>query len=131
MAKLMVREAARNCGDVASLASAVSQHIADQARRAQFLSAATGGSQATALGTPLPAAGTGSGTRLPASVALDEAFLTRAVQLMTRHVGPIARVLVKRSAERHAGDANAFVEALLAEIPEKDREAAARALQGG
>lgn len=134
MAKLMVREAARNCGDVASLASAVSHHIADLARRAQFMSVATGGSQArptgagTALGTPPPATA-GSSLRGTVPPTLTDAFLAKATQALTRHLGPIAKVVVKRKADQAGGNVEALVQGLLAEVPEKDRDTLLRALR--
>ncbi|MBV8379408.1 MAG: serine/threonine protein kinase [Paucibacter sp.] len=139
MAKLMVRDAARSCEDLATLATTVSQHIADQARRAQFISSVTGGSQAhpTGSGSATGAGGTapgsaasGSGKTLLASKqALDEAFVARATQTLTRRLGPIARVVVKRAAEQSAGSVAGFVQALLAAVPEGERAAVESELQ--
>jgi eukaryotic-like serine/threonine-protein kinase len=136
MARLMVRNAARNCSDMVSLASAVSHHIADLDRRAQFLSVATGDSQArpatgasAAMGAAAPEAGTGAYKSESNRRPLTEPLIARATQTMTRHLGPIAKLLVKRKAEQCDGDAGAFVQSLLAELPAKDRDAVAQALQ--
>ena len=47
MARVMVREAARHCADATSLATAVSRHIAEDAKRQQFIDSARGGSHVT------------------------------------------------------------------------------------
>ena len=120
MAKLMIRDAAKNCDDIVSLASAVSQHIADAAKRAQFMSTATAGSQATQLTQHA------SGTRL--GQRLDEALVARATAALTRRLGPITKVVVKRASESSGGDAGRFVQALLAAVPEGDRAALEREL---
>lgn len=131
MARLMVREAARSCTDVQSLASAVSLHIPEDARRQQFLSVATAGSQ-VASGTGAvpsqarPAAtggATGSRPAAIAAIALSEDFKTRATQVLTRQLGPIARVVTKRAAERSGGDKARFIQLLLDEVAEGERSA--------
>ncbi|MBV8605526.1 MAG: serine/threonine protein kinase [Pelomonas sp.] len=136
MAKLMVREAARNCEDLATLATTVSQHIADQVRRAQFISTVTGGSQAhpTAPGggsgaKPATVPGGVARTLLASPQALDDAFVAKATQTLTRRLGPIARVVVKRAAEQNAGNAAGFVQALLAAVPPAERAALESELQ--
>jgi len=114
MAKLMVRDAAKSCEDVVSLATAVSQHIADAAKRAAFMSAATAGSQATQIASS-------SATRM--GQRLDEGLLARATSTLTRNLGPIAKVVVRKACEASGGDAGRFIEALLAAVPEGDRAA--------
>ncbi len=132
MAKLMIRDAAKNCDDIVSLASAVSQHIADVAKRAQFMSTATAGSSATQLSSSSATQHVGSGaggTRM--GQLLDEALVARATATLTRKLGPIARVVVKRASESSGGDAGRFVQALLAAVPDGDRAAVERELGGG
>jgi len=131
IAKLLVRDAARTCEDLATLASSVSQHIADQARRAEFISSMTRGSQAHPTGTGSGgAAPSAPGKTLPAGrQALDEAFVARATQTLTRRLGPIARVIVKRAAEQSAGSVAGFIQALLAAVPEGERAALQSELQ--
>ncbi|HEY4079229.1 MAG TPA: serine/threonine-protein kinase [Burkholderiaceae bacterium] len=137
MAKLMVRDAARSCDDVVTLATAVSQHIADQAKRAQFVSAATAGSQTqaatllTAMGTPAPTAF--SRTQLAtggtnAGPPMSDEFTAKASQALIRRLGPIAKIMVKRAVEQCAGDRNRFVQTLLAAVPDADRPALEREL---
>jgi len=129
MAKVMVRDAAKNCEDLVSLATAVSQHIADTAKRAEFMSAATGthpgGSQSgSKSGTQLAAK-----TLLATAPVLSEAVVAEATQVLTRVLGPIAKIVVKRASEASRGDIARFTEALLAAVPEADRATVARELQ--
>ena len=121
MAKVMVREAARSCSDAASLASAVARHIPEDSRRQQFIEAARGGSQAT----PLPSPTASGATPIPAASAaadpLAEDFRAQVLQIVTRKMGPIARVMVKRAADASGGNKSRFVQLLLEALPEADR----------
>lgn len=134
MARLMVRQAAGNCSDVVSLATAVSVHIPEAGRRQAFMSSATAGSQVQPLGTALGAAPSQArpvggaatqfaGTPVPAALAapLNDDFRARALQVMVRHMGPIARVVVKRAGEQCLGDRDRFVQLLVEAGAEGDR----------
>jgi len=140
MAKLMVREAARGCTDVTALATSVSQHISDPAKRAQFISVVTGGSGAT----PAPSGATrlktmfsGGGTPAPTPVvapavgtrvSFNEDYAAKALQALTRVLGPIAKVVHKRAREQSGGDPTRFVQALLDAVPASDRATLEREL---
>jgi serine/threonine-protein kinase len=125
MARVMVREAARNHADTDSLTTAVARHIQEEGKRRQFLDAARGGSHVTPV--PATAASLSSGATpvkqapAPGADPLSEDFKARVLQIVTRRMGPIARVMVKRSADASGGSQGRFVEALLAAIPEADR----------
>ena len=128
LARLMVREAARTCSDPATLASTVARHIAEEGKRQQFIDATrVGASQVKAVPSPTasgvtpapPAAAT-------AAAALSDEFKAAALQVVTRKMGPIARVMVKRAADGSGGSRERFVQALVEALPEADR----RALQG-
>jgi len=126
MARVMVREAARNCSDAMSLASAVSRHIPEDAKRQQFIDSARGGSQITpALPTSAPRATASAATQVPHEAAapdpLTDAFRAQALQVVTRKMGPIARVLVRRAADAAGGSQSRFVQLLLEALPEADR----------
>jgi serine/threonine-protein kinase len=54
-------------------------------------------------------------------VALTEEFKAHVLQVVTRKMGPIARVMVKRAADAAGGQRERFVDALLQAIPEADR----------
>ena len=133
MAKLMVREAARQCSDVMSLATAVSKHIGEDKQRQKFMSAATGGTQFTARSgaTALTTHGSGAPVTSPAtqliSDPLTEEFKAHAVQVLTRHMGPIAKIVVKRAAERSHGRAE-LIGALLDAAGDVDRATLEREL---
>ena len=64
--------------------------------------------------------GAGGGAAAPDD-PLTEDFKARALQLVTRKMGPIARVIVKRAAEQSGGDRQRFVQAVLAQASDPDR----------
>ncbi len=137
MAKLMVRDAARHCTDFGSLATAVSQHIAEAGQRARFLDqvearpAGTHASaaQAASAASVVSPQATPSGTHAPtASQPLTDDFRARALQALSRQLGPIAKVVVKRAAERASGDQARFVQALVDGVDGVDRAALEREL---
>jgi len=135
MAKLMVRDAARHAHDLYSLASEVSAHIADPEARQRFLQESTEGSQLAPMGSTGFAAPATLAPRSPtppatAVSALDEAFKSHAQQVLSQALGPIARVVVKRAAER-ASTAEQFVDQVLAACPELDGRQLRRDLLGG
>jgi eukaryotic-like serine/threonine-protein kinase len=126
MARVMVREAARNCSDATSLASAVSRHIPEDAKRQQFIDSACGGSRVTPVPPTSAAQATASAaTTVPHEAAapdpLTDAFRAQALQVVTRKMGPIARVLVRRAADAAGGSQSRFMQLLLDALPEADR----------
>ena len=127
MARLLVRDAARQCSDVASLASAVSQHIPQDKQRQQFLSATTGNTPlatgtgiSTGIGTTPPPTGPPTAATMLADAPLSDAFKAQAVQVLTRHLGPIAKIVVKRASER-ARDRAQFIQQVLDAASDVDR----------
>ncbi len=134
MARLMVRDAARTCFDSGSLVVAVARHITEESRRQQFIEATHGGSQARPVGSGVrPSAGTGQ-TPVPApqgaAVAdpLTDEFKARALQVVTRKMGPIAKVMVRRAAEQCGGERGRFVQLLLDAASESERTGLRREL---
>jgi len=134
MAKLMVRDAARRCADLPSLITEVSQHVPEGSKRVQFVSGIAGSGVAPAptgasvVRTVPPAPVSAAG---PVSIEpLTEAFKAQAQQALSRLLGPIAKVVVKRAAEQSGGDQQRFVQGLLDGIDEKDRVAMRRELLG-
>ncbi|MEJ6002272.1 serine/threonine-protein kinase [Paucibacter soli] len=132
MARLMVREAARQCHDLQSLASAVSAHIADAEARQRFLLESTEGSSQLApmgsTGIVAPPREASLAAMAASGQALDEALKSHALAVLSHELGPVAKVVVKRAAAR-AGSAEQFIEALLAECPELDARRLRQALQ--
>ena len=136
MARLMVREAARSCADTASLVTAVARHIPEDRKRQQFLEVAHGGSQARALGSGVrpPTGGTGQ-TPVPAPQGtaaaadpLTDAYKAHALQVLTRRMGPIAKVMVKRASDQSGGEKARFVHLLLDAVADPDRTGVQRDL---
>jgi len=122
IARRMVRDAARDCADSSSLAQALARHIPEEASRRHFIDAAQGG---------------GSGARAPAVAPapssadpLTDEFKARALQSLTRRLGPIAKVMVRRAAEQSAGDRRRFVEKLVDACDEGQRAALRHELEG-
>jgi serine/threonine protein kinase len=111
IAKVMVRRAAKEARDVVELTQALAEKIPKTAQRDEFLKGvgvltqpdnalARGPSEMTPPSHPA-ATGTGSGTRLGAGARqrmLTPEDVSRASQLLTVHMGPIAPLLAKRAA---------------------------------
>lgn len=126
MAGVMVRRAARECHDVTALYVRLGEQITQPAAREAFLGlitgsgARTGGSRGAAAGAVpapgQPATSTGS--------PVSDALLEQAQKLLAGHVGPIAKVLVKRAAQR-TRQREALFALLIENLPEAVR---ARAL---
>ncbi len=111
MAHHLVQNAARRAGSLDELCDTLGQLIQRPEQRAQFRQEVLA-DQARTETTAVPA---------PAAIAADEAV--RAEQELVRHVGPIARILVKR-ALRSAASADELWQVLATHIPgEADRQA--------
>jgi serine/threonine-protein kinase len=128
MARVMVREAARSHADTDSLTTAVSRHIAEDGKRRQFMEATrhASGSHVTPVpapmgsgATPLPPTATATATATPDP--LSEEFKAHVLAIVTRKMGPIARVVVRRAADAAGGGKGRFVQLLLEALPEADR----------
>jgi serine/threonine-protein kinase len=64
---------------------------------------------------------------VPAATVIDEAFRVHVLSVLTRHVGPVARVMLKRAGEGAQSEAQ-LVERLLASVDEAERPALKQAL---
>ena len=126
LAAVLVRRAAKECGDLPTLQARLAEQITNSAARESFLGLAsragtgqgTGGSVARAAphSTSAPAGGTFAGATLP----VNETLMDQALPLLAQHLGPIARVVVKRSAER-SRQREAFFALLVEAAPEAVR----------
>jgi serine/threonine-protein kinase len=126
MARVMVREAARTHADATSLATAVARHIPEEGKRQKFIEQARGGSQVTPVGSPMSSGAkpVSQATPIPAPAATDpltEDFKAHVGQIVTRKMGPIARVMVKRAGDAAGGSKERFIQLLLDALPEADR----------
>ena len=108
LASVLVRRAARECQDINELYGKLAEQVTDPRARDAFLGQAslvTGGSPRTAgstSGSP-PSAGGSRGSAGSAGATaiggpLNDAVMDKAQTLLAQHVGPIAKVLVKRAA---------------------------------
>jgi hypothetical protein len=143
LAAVLVRRASRTCADLPALQAALAEQITNAAAREAFLGARSGsaGASGGATGGTAGSRGTGSsgsstpfqgsGARAPApapatfgsmtmGAPVSDALLEQAQRLLAQHLGPIARVVVKRAAERTRQRAALFT--LLADaVPEAAR----------
>ncbi len=120
LAAVLVRRAAKECQDVPALTARLAEQITSSSAREAFLGATsksgltgglTGGSagatgvtggtgMTTARAAPSPSRFGSGGTFAGAPLLVDDAVLEQSVRLLAVHLGPIARVVVKRAAER-------------------------------
>jgi len=115
MAKVLVRQAAKTHSDLASLKTAIAQHLSTDEDRKRFnakLGAATGatttgGSKVTGAGSKLTSADSG------ASQTLAPEVVAAAQRVLTSQIGPIASIVVKKAAAKARTQEQLFV--LLAE----------------
>jgi serine/threonine-protein kinase len=137
----MVRRAARECHDLPALHARLGEQITQAAAREAFLgqvqAGGTGslGSIGRTGGGSMGSAGTASaGTRGPVSggvaagpspggssgAPVSDALVEQAQRLLAAHVGPIARVVAKRAAER-SRERELFFDLLAQAVPEAER----------
>ena len=119
LASVLVKRAARECQDLPSLYARLAEQVTNPEARTAFLERATAITQRAVAG--------GSGTRSatsghPSSSAtagapVTEAILEQAQKLLAQHVGPIAKVMVKKAASRGAGR-DAFFAELAGAVPD-------------
>ena len=115
MAKVLVRQAAKTHSDLASLKTAIAQHLSTDEDRKRFNAklgaatgaATTGGSKVTGAGSKLTSADSG------ASQTLAPEVVAAAQRVLTSQIGPIASIVVKKAAAKARTQEQLFV--LLAE----------------
>lgn len=124
LAAVMVRRAARDCADLPSLYAKLAQEVTDPGAKAAFASHLHAATQPGSKGAAAPTTGGGTnvGTGMGAStaaarLALSEAFLEQAKKLLTPELGPIAGVLVKKTAA-NAASREAFIQAMAQAVPD-------------
>jgi eukaryotic-like serine/threonine-protein kinase len=121
LASVLVRRAARECSDLTQLYAKLAEQVTDPQARTSFLERATSITQLGAAGgtagsgTRSATSGTGwsGAAAVPGGAPLPDSLLDAAQKLMAMHVGPIAKVMVKKAAAR-TSDHNTFC-ALLAD----------------
>lgn len=132
LAKMLVKQAASRSVDYDTLVGAVAQHLQTDDERARFMAklhkpgtSGTGGSQ---LGTSRTGMlrGTGPGasgattsptgsTSLSGTAlrALTPEFIAHATHVLARHMGPLAKVVVKKAGTQSGGNTDQFIELLV------------------
>ena len=102
VAKVLVRRAAAQCTDVQTLCERLAEHLPHAGERADFLqSTLTGaGGPSRDLAADAHASATRTGTRVTdgAAAPLPQAVLDHAERVLATHIGPIAKVIVKKAA---------------------------------
>ena len=125
VARVLVRRAAARCGDVRTLCGFLAEeHLPAGLDRVRFLQAASaGGTSAggTSAGATVTGATVAGATAVGATVAqgtvrtappVSAAAIAHAERVLTRRIGPIARVIVRKAATRSA-DLAAFHQCLV------------------
>jgi serine/threonine-protein kinase len=116
LASVLVRRAARECTDLPTLYAKLAEQVSNPQARTAFLERATtitSIKSTTSSGSVLRPAPTALGNAPP----LPEALLDTAARLLAQHVGPIAKVMVKKSAAR-TNDRESFYRLLAEAVPE-------------
>ncbi|MBI1397854.1 MAG: protein kinase [Betaproteobacteria bacterium] len=100
IATVIVRSAARSARTVAQLVEAVGSEIGDADARAKFVRRHTGGETSAPVNSRPSSGRSPSMPSAPAATRFDEAVLARAELMLARHLGPLAKVVVKRAAQK-------------------------------
>jgi serine/threonine-protein kinase len=121
MAKVQVRQASRKCTSLPDLVALLAQDIPDPQHRAKFVEQLQVQYAVTSLGTSSLTGSVGSGASrsagAPVSPAVPAALVDLATSVMTRQMGPIAKIVVKKIAAR-AQSQQQFLALLAQELPQ-------------
>ena len=119
MARVMIRRAAEQTTDVDELYTRLAENISDPARRQQFFDEgnATAGA---ARGVNL--SGSTMGQRARNSAALEQTFVDQTTTRLATYLGPIARVVANRAAQK-AATQDEFVQLVAGHLGAQDRGA--------
>jgi len=134
IAPLIVNRAAKRAADLGALLAAAADAIPEPERRRAFLAEEAGkfSPGGAAAQTPAPPQAQQTPRRAPektAPVDIDEAWVAQVETLLARHIGPIAKVMV-RNARKAAPSRAALVAELAGSIErEKDRAEFASAVE--
>jgi serine/threonine protein kinase len=114
MSRALVRKAARRATSIEALTDLVAQLLPDERERTEFIARTR-----RIVPVPVPVAGAATDTpsvrRSKPVLPLDEALVTRAERLLAAHIGPMARVIVRKTAQRTSDPAE-FHRLLAAEL---------------
>jgi serine/threonine-protein kinase len=120
MARVMIRRAAERTGDVDELYALLAENISDPAHRQRFFD--DGGATATAARSATQPGST-TGQRARARVAtLEQTFVDQTTMRLATYLGPIARVVANRAAQK-AATQDEFVQLVADHLGAQDRGA--------
>ena len=123
MAKVLVRQAAKKCNDLSSLVALLAQDIPSPEEQSKFLALMQRHANTGTLGsTAHSALQTGASGATTEHQALSPALIERANLVMAKHMGPIAKIIVKKAAAK-ANSPTQFVALLAQEMPEGPQRA--------
>lgn len=123
MAKIVVREAAKKCNDLSTLVTLVSEEITNVNDKAKFLALLRQSANPRTLSSVAIAVPVASPTSSEiAPLPLSAADLEFASLLMAKHIGPIAKIIVKKTAAI-AASREQFVALLAQEIADGPKRA--------
>jgi len=120
MAKVQVRQAARKCSNLPDLVALLAQDMPDPQQRTSFIEQLQTQYAATLLGTTSLSAGSAtaaSGAGAPGLPVVPAELIDLATRVMTRLMGPIAKIVVKKMAAR-AQSRQQFLALLAQELPQ-------------
>ena len=115
MAKVMIRKAAAQTRDVGQLYTLLADSIADPVGRQRFIDSAPGGT------SPPRVVATGQ-TAKTQMLPLDKSFVDQTTMRLAAYLGPIAKVVVNRAAQK-AGSQQEFVELVAGHLGNQERGA--------
>jgi eukaryotic-like serine/threonine-protein kinase len=105
IARVLVRRAARECSDSTTLRQRLAEHVPDPVERASFIGHVATKPPRADAGRTEP--GLDSGAFIGAA-ALSVSTIEQAQRELARHIGPIAKVVVKQAAAQAAGREDFF-----------------------
>ncbi|MFN0183560.1 MAG: serine/threonine-protein kinase [Aquabacterium sp.] len=132
IARSLVQQAAQRTTTLDTFYAMLAEHLPEGDERSAFLTRIKRLDTGRSVQTMPPASTLAGSTVLPArpALALDAATLERCERLLARHVGPLARVLVKRAAN-DSGDLRELYDKLAAQIDDDaERQDFLAALRG-
>ena len=114
VAKVLIRRAAVETSDLVALRDRLAEHLGSEAERSQFLDGSVAVVARAQAGLATRAALAGGGASVVAA-EWDPALLAQLELKLAKHIGPVARVLVRRASAR-TGDFGVLVDTLAAEL---------------
>ena len=115
MAKVMIRKAAAQTHDVNELYTLLAESITDPAGRQRFMNSTPGGTH------PPQVVATGQ-TAKTQTLPLDKDFVDQTTMRLAAYLGPIAKVVVNRAAQK-AGNQHEFVQLVAGHLGTQERGA--------